>query len=389
MPTLTLLSVPFAFVLGGFVFAGVLGPLAEDLGVSLSAAGALQAVYALGCALAGPVLAHLTRNRRKKPLLLATLAAMTLLNIASLLAPDFPSLLVLRLAIGITGALSLPLAVAFAVSLVAPEARPRAIARVYSGVAYALMLGVPLGSLVGSWFGWRASFAVAALAAAAALLLVARNVPNLPAQPVPPGGSRMTGQTAALLGVTYLAFAAMFALVGYIGPVITALTGAGGPGAALFQTVVGLSCLAGLILGARMAARSGQSLPWLFVGMIAGLLVLVPPLMLEARFAPAVLALAASAAVAPLCQFATAPVVQSRLAIAAGPSATFLLSLNGSMVYLGQGSGVLLGGLAIEAGGLAAAPLVGAMVAVLGLLLSASLRVRTHQSHPFQKDAET
>ena len=122
-------------------------------------------------------------------------------------------------------------------------------------------------------------------------MLVARNVPNLPAQTAPPGSSRFTGQTAALLGVTYLAFAAMFALVGYIGPFITALTGAGGLGAALFQMVVGLSCLAGLTLGARIAAGSGQSLPWLFVGMIAGLLVLIPPLMLGAPLAPAVLSL--------------------------------------------------------------------------------------------------
>ncbi|MFC6760698.1 MFS transporter [Sulfitobacter porphyrae] len=121
MPVITLLSVPFAFLLGGFVFSGLLGPLAADLGISVSAAGLLQAGYALGCAFAGPFLAHWTRNRRKKPLLLTVLGSMVLLNFASILAPGFNELLFLRTALGITGALSLPLAVSIAVTLVPPN----------------------------------------------------------------------------------------------------------------------------------------------------------------------------------------------------------------------------------------------------------------------------
>lgn len=388
MPITTLMSVPFAFLLGGFVFVGVLGPLGDDLDIDLATAGGLQAVYALGCAIAGPILAHFTRSWRKKPLLLATLAAMVLFNAGSAFAAEFGSLLWLRLAAGVTGALSLPLSLTFAVALAEPAFRPRAIARVYSGVAYALMLGVPVGSLLGSWLGWRSTFAFTALAALISLILVARNVPDISTQPAAAGTARIDRRAVALLGVTYLAFASMFCLVGYIGPVITALTGAGGAGAAVFQVAVGVSCLAGLTLGARLAARSGSGLPWLFAGVIGGLLVLVLPLYSPAPLGFGILALAVSAALAPLCQFATAPVVQSQLAATAGPAATFLLSLNGSMVYLGQGSGVLLGGLAINAGGLAAAPLAGTLVAAAGLIAAVALNISsTHRPNSKRREA--
>lgn len=375
MPVITLLSVPFAFLLGGFVFSGLLGPLAADLGISVSAAGLLQAGYALGCAFAGPFLAHWTRHRRKKPLLLTVLGSMVLLNVASILAPGFNELLFLRTALGITGALSLPLAVSIAVTLVAPEQRGGAIAKVYSGVAYALMLGMPAGSLAGDWLGWRASFGVAALASAAALVLVWRNVPDIAAQPVPKGSAGLDARSAGLLASTYLAFGAMFCLVGYIGPVVTSLTGGTGTHVALFQLGVGLSCLAGLTLGARIAATlGGRGLAWLFAGIALGLAVLVPPLSTNPPLLVNILALVVSVALAPVCQFATAPVVQGSLAATAGPSTTFVLTLNSSMVYLGQGTGVLLGGTAISFGGYAAAPLTGAFVALLGLVVAVALR---------------
>ncbi|MGR3321718.1 MAG: MFS transporter [Pseudooceanicola sp.] len=374
MPYFTLLSVPFVFTLGGFVFAGLLAPMAADLGVPVAAAGLLQAAYALACALAGPVLARITRGWRRRPLLLGTLGVMLVLNAASALAPGFGTLLGARAMIGGFGALALPLATAIAVALVAPAERPRAIARVYAGVAFALMLGMPLGSLVGEAFGWRASFWLATAACAVSLLLCLRNLPDLPALPQGAGGGRLGASAFGHLGVTLLAFTAMFALVGFIGPVITGLTGLGGTGIAAFQVAIGLSSLAGLKLGARIAARPGApALPLFFAGIAIAMLVLVHPLAagMTGGYGAAMMAL--SVALAPLCLFGTAPVVQSRLAASAGPAVTFAFALNGSMVYLGQGLGVALGAAAISAGGLSAAPMAGGLMAIAGIALGAAL----------------
>ena len=144
--------------------------------------------------------------------------------------------------------------------------------------------------------------------------------------------------------------------------------------------------------GAEECARCGDTLPhqsrrslqtvwaWLFAGIALGLAVLVPPLSTNPPLLVNILALVVSVALAPVCQFATAPVVQGSLAATAGPSTTFVLTLNSSMVYLGQGTGVLLGGTAISFGGYAAAPLTGAFVALLGLVVAIALRSGTARS---------
>lgn len=375
MPLLTLLTVPFVFTLGGFVFAGLLEPMAASLGVSIATVATLQAAFAFTCAIAGPVLAHLTRNWRKKPLLVATLAVLVCVNGWSALADDFEILMTSRIVIGGLGALALPLAVAIGAAMAPPERRARTIATIYGGVAFALMLGIPAGSVIGGAFGWRASFWMTAGFCLVSLGLVVLRVPNLAAVAVPPGGSRLEARSFGYLAVTLLAFTAMFAMVGFIGPVITSLTGFGANGIAALQILIGVSCFAGLRLGAGLAGNPAiPGLPLLFAGIILALAILIHPLSLGAATSYGLAAMVVSILIAPASQFGTAPIVQTRLAQEAGPAATFALALNGSMVYLGQGLGVASGAYAIAQWGLIAAPVTGVMIATLGLVLSAALR---------------
>lgn len=376
MPPLTLMSVPFVFTLGGFVFVGLLGPMAEALGTSIARVATLQAAFAFACALAGPPLAHVTRNLPRKGLLLATLVLLTLANLLSALAPGFGELMLLRILLGGFGALALPLAMAIGVALTPEAQRPRAVAAIYAGVAFGLMLGVPAGSLIGGAFGWRASFGLAAALCALSLLLVAWRVPHLPALPLPPRASALSGRAWGYLAVTLLAFTAMFTLVGFIGPVIARLTGYGAGGIAALQVLIGVSCLLGLRFGAALTGGARGGLPLLFAGIALGLLLLVHPLALGGASLYGLLAMVLSALIAPAAQFGTAPLVQTRLTQEAGPAATFALAMNGSMVYLGQGLGVSLGAGAVARGGLTAAPLTGALVALAGLALSLMLRRR-------------
>jgi len=375
MPIFTLMTVPFVFTLGGFVFAGLLDPMATALGVSVARVATLQAAFAFACAFAGPVLAHVTRNRSKKPLLIATLVLLACINGWSALAEDFDSLMLSRIMIGGLGALALPLAVSIGVAMAPPERRARTIAGIYAGVAFALMLGVPAGSVIGGVLGWRASFWMTAALCIVSLVLVASRVPKVPVAIAPTGGGRLDAQSFGYLAVTLLAFSAMFAMVGFIGPVITALTGFGAYGIAALQVLIGVSCLAGLRFGAGLAARPAvPGLPILFGGIVLALAVVIHPLSLGAASAYGLMAMIISILVAPASQFGTAPIVQTRLAQAAGPSATFALALNGSMVYLGQGLGVASGAYAIGRWGLVAAPITGVLIAMFGMGLALGLR---------------
>ncbi|MGI3169487.1 MFS transporter [Pseudooceanicola sp. C21-150M6] len=386
MKLFALMLAPLAFTTGVFVFAGVLGPMAEDLGVSVGHAGQLQSAFAVTCAISGPILAILTGRLGRKGILVATMAYMAVMNALSAQMPSFGGLLTLRILAGAFGALALPMASTIAVALVGPERRARALAVIYGGVSLAFLSGVPVGSIVGEAYGWRASFLLAAALCAFACLMVLVFVPKVPAPPPMAKGAFaavLRWPTTGYLLVTMLAFAAIFSAIGYVGPVVTKLTGFSGPGVGAVQMISGLGSILGLTIGTRMVEGGARRpLIWLFATIFVAQGIFAAGLIGGAYgglgLAVAVIAMAFGST----SLFGTAPIVQTRLAQAAGPAATLAFALNGSMVYLGQGTGVILGGLMLGARGLDYVSTAGMAVAVVGLLLAWALRTRTQTLAP-------
>ncbi|MCR9126365.1 MAG: MFS transporter [Rhodobacteraceae bacterium] len=384
MPLFVLMLAPFAFGTGAFVFAGLLDPMAADLGVSVAAAGQLQSAFAVACALGGPVLAVVTRRHDRQRLLVAVLVFLAFANAVSAMADSFTLLLAVRIVAGFFGALALPMASTLAVLLVSETERPRALALVVGGNTLAFLIGIPLGSLAGSEFGWAASFWMTAGLCALVAGLTAALVPATGVPPPPPPGAfarvlrwPMTG----LFLLTGLGFAATFSSTGYVGPVITRLTGFTGTGIGVVQMLVGLGSILGLAFGARLAAAVGtRALPALMATIVATQLLFFAAMAANpgpvAGMVLTVLAITPGAA----ALFAVSPIVQNRLAAEAGPAATVAFALNGSMIFLGQGLGVVLGGGAISVAGLPAVGLAGAGVAIGGLLLS--LRIPALRPRP-------
>ena len=106
---------PTALMLGNVVTgcsvvgpAGMLKELSEGLGVSISIAGLLITFGAIVLCVGSPVTAWLTSRIERRTLLAATLAILALTNIASALAPDYNSLLAIRLVMLAVGALYTP-----------------------------------------------------------------------------------------------------------------------------------------------------------------------------------------------------------------------------------------------------------------------------------------
>lgn len=373
MRLIALLFCPFAFTTGAFVFSGVLEPMANEIGVSVATAATLQSAFAISCALCGPPLAYITRGWPRRPLLLAVLAILTLLNAASALTQDFSVLFVLRMLAGGLGSLAFPLATGFAASGARPEERVKAVSTVYAGIPLALIVGIPLGSLVGNLFGWPASFILVTGICAIAFAMVSVFVPTATPQWISRAAAARQPRTTIIvhLATTLVASTALFCLVGLIGPTIRVLTGFGGLGIAAVQLVAGLSSLLGVRLGAALAvsrARFGPAVPFCLLFVSLG--VVVWPLTSEVVTAFTISSILLSVAFGPAAQSATGTIIQSRLAELVGAGATFVFSLNGSMIYLGQGLGIVLGAIASEQGGLAAAPLTGVLLTLPGFLIA-------------------
>ncbi|MER8856874.1 MFS transporter [Mesorhizobium sp. M0757] len=176
LPLIALFIAAFAFGTTEFVIAGVLPQVADGLSVSIPTSGYLVSGYAGGIAIGGPLLALATKGISRKTLLLCLTVAFTIGQAACALAPDFASMLLLRIAVAVAHGAYFGVAMVVAVGLVPEDKRGMAVAVILSGLTVSNVIGVPASTAIGNLWGWRATFwvmcalGVVAFAAMAALL---------------------------------------------------------------------------------------------------------------------------------------------------------------------------------------------------------------------------
>jgi DHA1 family inner membrane transport protein len=367
-----LTAAQFASATGAYAFTGLLAPLAADFGVSLATAGQLTAAYALTYALAGPPAAALTARMDRRFLLVAGLVAVGLLTLATAFVTDFTTALVLRIATGLCVTIVLP---GVAASMIVPaEQRARALATVLAGLTFAFSFGIPLGSAIGGWFGWRACFVFGGVLALAAALAVRVGLPPLPS--TDRGGAGSIGRILRpdillVLAVNLLAFTGLFCIAAYLGPIVTATTGITGGGIGAIQVFIGLGSIVGILIGGRAAARGGAGVPVALMLLLAAALLGYSVLLGFPAEGWHAVPLAACVFTGSTALFANAPIIQNRLVNLAPEDRAVALALSGAVALGGQGVGAAYGGLVIATAGLAWTGAAGAMLAVLGAAIAA------------------
>jgi DHA1 family inner membrane transport protein len=359
----------FAAATGAYAFTGMLGPLAVELGVSLASAGQFTAAYALTYAVLGGPAAGLTARWDRRDLLVLGLVLVGVLTLAAAFVTDFTTMLALRIATG--AAITLVLPGVAASMLVPPQQRAKALAIVLGGLTIAFSFGIPLGSVIGGIWGWRACFVFGGLLALGAALACRLGLPALPSTDRGGMGSArrvLRGELLTVLGTSGLTFVALFCVVAYLGPIVTATTGITGGGIGAIQVFVGLGSILGIWLGSRPVA--GPALPMALVLLLAATLVgyslvMLPP---AATWHAAPLALCVFLGAVGL--FALAPIMQTRLIALAPEDRAVALALNGAVALGGQGLGAAYGGVVIAALGLEWTGFAGAVLALAGTALA-------------------
>src|SRR6201989_133250 len=129
---------PTALMLGNVVTgcsvlapAGMLGELSSGLDVSVRTAGLLITFGAIVLCIGSPVTAWLTSRIERRTLLTSVLAVLTITNVASAFAPDYASLLVIRLIMLAIGVIYTPQAAGTAALIVAIAKRGSTIAYIF------------------------------------------------------------------------------------------------------------------------------------------------------------------------------------------------------------------------------------------------------------------
>lgn len=180
------IAVVAALMLAAFTFntaenlpVGLLPAMADDLGVSLAAVGALVTGYGLTVAAVSLPLARLTRSVPRRYLLAALLGLLAVSSgVSALEGVSYGALLAARSATALAQALFWVVMGPVAVGLFPPERRGRIIGLLSVGGSLATVLGTPGGTWLGGHTGWRTPFALLGVLALVCLVVLAVALPT-------------------------------------------------------------------------------------------------------------------------------------------------------------------------------------------------------------------
>ncbi len=238
--------------------AGMLPQIAAGLRVSLAAAGALTAIFALAIVLTVVPLTRWTLRLAGRDLVLVTVVVVAAGNLTVCLAPVLPVALVGRFVTGAAHGLlwaALPVVVA---GLTEPMARARAMSIVLGGSSAGMALGAPMSTLLSSALGWRPTFAVVAAAGLLTAFAVWRLIPRVPAPPARPlslwSAARLPG-VLLLSGTWALVLVGHYGVLTYIAPYSVRL-GVDATTVSALLSVLGFAAVGGVTLAGRVRRRS-------------------------------------------------------------------------------------------------------------------------------------
>lgn len=366
----------FAMVSTEFMPIGLLTDIARGLNVSDGTAGLMITMPGVLAALAGPGLIVASGRLDRRTVLIALTTLLIASNLLAAFAPNFATMLVARLMLGLCVGGFWTFAPAAATQLVPQASKARAMSLVLAGVSAATVLGVPAGSLLGTLFGWRASFAVTGALAAVVLLVQLWLLPAIP--PVRAIGARdlLTPLTRRMAQVGLLAvlffIAGHFAAYTYLKPLLQQVFGLAPHSVSTLLLVYGAVGFIGTFLGGSLVARSVRGTTLLAALMLATAL-LLSTVIGSGIVAGAVVVFIWGVA------FGLIPVALTGWmmeAVPDAPEAGQALLVSGFQVAIA--SGALIGGVTVDNYGISSAMVLsGALVLVAALIVGTLGRARS------------
>jgi DHA1 family purine ribonucleoside efflux pump-like MFS transporter len=246
-------------IIAEFLPAGVLTPMAKDLGISEGLAGQAVTATSILAVVTSLLIAFLTRTLNRKTVLLSLSLLLALSSLIVALAPGFQLILLGRLVLGISLGGFWSMATAITIRLVPDRDVPKALSLIFGGSSFSSVLAAPLGSYLGNIIGWRNVFLFAAAVGVLAFVWQWIALPSLK----PSGTTKLRTIIDVLkapeFGVGLLAimfvFCGRFASFTYLRPFLEQTTHASPTWVSITLLVFGLSYFAGNSLAPRMIQR--------------------------------------------------------------------------------------------------------------------------------------
>lgn len=361
-----------ALAVGAFIFntteyipIALLSDIGQSFGKAATEVGMMITVYAWIVALLSLPLMLMTKNIERRKLLLMLFALFALFHALSFFSWNFNILLVSRIGIALTHAVFWSITASLAVRLAPAGKTNQALGLLSTGTVLAMVLGIPLGRVVGQYFGWQLSFLLIGVCAVGVMLVLAKNLPALPSQNTGSLSSLPSlfkrRNLMLLYAMTVLIITAHFTAYSYIEPFVLQVGGFKAEQVTIVLSLYGLAGFAASYLFGKWFAKSQRLF---MLGAVAVILLSALLLLPFASFPYAVYALVFIWGVAIV--IVSLGMVSKVLAFASDAT-DVANSIYSGLYNVGIGGGALLGHYVTVWFGLSNIGIAGALLAAAGL----------------------